>query len=647
MAGKKKSTPPKLPGLDKLYFGKDDAETDIAKGGLLKQGFMRTHAYDEALAGNKTLIVGRKGSGKSAICLMLKNALSSEKCALVTPDEISADEIRRFHLPGIPPEQSKKLIWRYVFAVQIAKFILAYGKRLGNDAVPTAADELSAIRRFLLDNGEVDDVSFTERFWRIVEKLKGAISVEAFSVKVSVERPAEAPSQGARTNDRLDLVEARLESAARKLSIDSSDTAFHLLIDQLEKVWSNDRESDSMVVGLLLAAKETRERFQFLTVTVFLRTDIYEQLQFQDRDKFRGDEFRIDWDESRLLDLILARAQASAGEEVTRDILFGHLFPSSVDGQSTAKFLVSRTLMRPRDIIQLCNACRDTARTNGHASVAETDIQQAIGLYSNWKLSDLQNEWTINYPFLADAFVLLANSSYLLHRDSFEATLGQVQLDLASRYPSLSHTFSTDTLLSILYAIGLLGVVRNGQTFYSFHANAERQIKANDREFVLHPCFRSALQSTSALKLSAYQPYQGDERGLMLRRQVALDAPQFWGPIRTRATRSVRFLGYTGRSLDSLRAAVEKSSLPEELRAEIRSSLTIVRQELSSALERSDPLVIADVGSRVHRHLSQVLKRLHEGNWFQQDKDLEYIFQESLEELERFVYRGEIQEYLR
>lgn len=97
--------------LKKLYFGKDDAESDFAKGGLLRAGFLRTTAFEEALSGTKSLIIGRKGSGKSAICLMLQAALSDEKrVSLVTPDEISADEIRRFQLPGIQPSQSKQLI---------------------------------------------------------------------------------------------------------------------------------------------------------------------------------------------------------------------------------------------------------------------------------------------------------------------------------------------------------------------------------------------------------------------------------------------------------------------------------------------------------------------------------------------------------
>ena len=339
------------PGLDRLYFGKDDAESDFARGGLLRQGFMRTRAYDEALAGSKTLIIGRKGSGKSAICLMLKNDLQAEdRCSLISPDEISTDEIRRFHLPGIPPEQSKLLIWRYVFAVQVAKFIVTAGQKVIAKS-DSLSQKLSCLRKFLLDNGEIEDLSFTERFWKVIERLKSAISVEAFSVKVSVDAEVKAPSAGTKAHDQLDVVESHLNAAAVALGMSGTDKPFHLLVDQIEKVWSNDRESDSMVVGLLLAAKDLHKRFDFVICTVFLQTDIYEQLQFQDGDKLRGDEFHIDWDEDHLLDLISARAHASLGFPVSDDNLWGGLFEDSVESQPCKKFLVSRTLMRPRDII--------------------------------------------------------------------------------------------------------------------------------------------------------------------------------------------------------------------------------------------------------------------------------------------------------
>ncbi len=639
----KKASDDALPNLEKLYFGKDDAESDFARGGLLRQGFMPTRAYEEALAGAKTLIIGRKGSGKSAICLMLRNALSSGNlCALVTPDEISADEIRRFQLPGIPQEQSKQLIWRYVFAVQVAKFILAAGQKVA-DRPPELTEKLAAIRKFLLDNGEIEDLTFTEKFWKVIERLKGTISVEAFSVKVKVDGRVQPPSAGAKAHDQLDFLEAHLNAVALALGLSPEGRPFHVLVDQIEKVWSNDRESDSMVVGLMLAAKELQRRFGFALATVFLRTDIYERLQFQDRDKFRGDEFHIDWDEDHLLDLILTRAQASLGVTITASNLWARNFPVSVDSQDCRKFLISRTLMRPRDIIQLCNACRDTARNNRHRRIEESDVRKAMALYSNWKLSDLQNEWSVNYPFLADLFVLLSNASYMVTRANFESALEQVKGDLSARYPSLGHVFSADTFLSVLYSIGFLGVVRHGKTYYSYLQNSERQIRANDLEFVLHPCFRNALQSTSAMKLSPFEP-QLDIRNIPTRfaREARLGLfEQLRGP------RSERGLQYLESSLGRLRVGVEKSALPDELRTEIVSNLSAMQEEIRQAMEYyyADPSIAREVASRLYRHLSQITDRLNEGKWLLEEKDLGYIFRESVEELEKFIYRGGPEEF--
>src|SRR5262249_47771254 len=146
------------------------------------------------------------------------------------------------------------------------------------------------------------------------------------------------PSEGTKAHGSLDLVEAHLNAAARLLGLDDADSQFHLLVDQVEKVWSNDRESDAMVVGLLLAAKEVQKSFDFVKCTVFLRTDIYEQLQFQDRDKLRGDEFHIDWDEDSLLDLILARVEASVGAAPQPSEFWRRMFPETIDSQPCRKF---------------------------------------------------------------------------------------------------------------------------------------------------------------------------------------------------------------------------------------------------------------------------------------------------------------------
>jgi hypothetical protein len=81
--------------IEKLYFGKDDAETDIGRSGLLAGSFLETAAYRSALEGSKWLILGRKGSGKSAIALMItRTFVDKDCCSLITPDEISAEEVK-------------------------------------------------------------------------------------------------------------------------------------------------------------------------------------------------------------------------------------------------------------------------------------------------------------------------------------------------------------------------------------------------------------------------------------------------------------------------------------------------------------------------------------------------------------------------
>lgn len=631
--------------LKTLYFGKDDAESDIAKGGLLKAGFLRTAAFEEALSGTKSLIIGRKGAGKSAICLMLQATLSQEqRVCLVTPDEISADEIRRFQLPGIQPTQSKQLLWRYVFSIQIAKYLISIGK---NKSTPSADLQhlLATVRRFLVDNNEVDDLSIVERFWRVVERLKGSISLEAFGAKIGA--GLEAPSSGIRINNCLELIENNLSKLADALRIDESSESLYLLVDQIERIWSNDSDSDTMVVGVLLASKFVHSKWPWARCVVFLRADIYEKLQFADRDKFRGDEFHINWDQKQLLQLLEARAGASSSGTVTPERLWTQVFPSGVGEQDTKTYLVGRTLMRPRDIIQLCNACRDTAKTNGNPCVSEEDVRQALALYSNWKLSDLQNEWIVNYPFLPDLFVLLADNSYLVTRELFAARLGSIEDDLVSRYPAVGQLLSCDALLSVLYGIGLFGVVRKGVTRYAYQEKLEGRLQQMDDQFAIHPCFRPALQSTSAIDLRPFEKLPDiamlESYRTKVRRGLRIGVGES-----LRGPHSSRSLFPMVRNLRDLRTVISKTRIQDEVIEEIGASLAAMEEELDDATGTENLDSVRLACQRSMRYLQQLTQKLLGAQLVSEKDDLWYRLIEASEGLERFASTGQaIDDYLR
>ena len=73
--------------LSKIDLGKDEAEQDER----LKEYFLKTTSYNNALTGKKTIIVGRKGSGKSAIFTLVQEELESQGAIVIaiTPEVLN------------------------------------------------------------------------------------------------------------------------------------------------------------------------------------------------------------------------------------------------------------------------------------------------------------------------------------------------------------------------------------------------------------------------------------------------------------------------------------------------------------------------------------------------------------------------------
>ncbi|MEU9243788.1 hypothetical protein [Streptomyces sp. NPDC048385] len=55
------------------------------------------------------LIIGRKGSGKSAVCMQLMaDGAGRAGRVLVTPDEAAGEQLRRFELEGLPGDSARR-----------------------------------------------------------------------------------------------------------------------------------------------------------------------------------------------------------------------------------------------------------------------------------------------------------------------------------------------------------------------------------------------------------------------------------------------------------------------------------------------------------------------------------------------------------
>lgn len=586
-----------------LYFGRDDAERDMAEG-LLRAGFLPTRAYAAVLSGQKTLVIGRKGSGKSAICMQLLQAgTRAGGTVLVAPDDAAGDELRRFELQGLNLQTAKSLIWRYVFAVQAAQYLVQHSKNHGRKT-PASVKSLG---RFLKANGESRNERFYDRVLSGTRKLQEAsFSLTAFGVTGSVDLKGQA--EGAKAAKQLDAIERGVARAFADLGCAGNHEPFLILIDQVEQVWTGDESSKAMVMGLLLAGQHVAGAVYggALRCALFLRSDIYDVLDYTETDKFHSDEIRIDWTVSELCEVGLARARASLTLDLTSDRLWTEVFPQRVDGEEIRAYLFRRSLPRPRDIIQFLNQCKDRAAGRAALRISEQDVRDATRQFSEWKLLDLAREYQVNFPFLAQVFVMFENFGYIVTRRSLQRRIQTHEASLRRQFPDYADAFVVDALLGVLYAIGFLGVKRGNNVVYAGGAHAG--IQPSESEFHIHPCFRVALHALEASDINAFQDAVDIAQGVQVGDGNVQRNLYFGRDIATSPSRDSLLLEDLADSCERILRLLGRLDMPAEARAQVRDQLGRI---LDSTARQRDSLAQGDAALAAADHVVQAADYLN------------------------------------
>ncbi|MEV5850642.1 hypothetical protein AB0M32_52680 [Streptomyces sp. NPDC051985] len=570
--------------LAQLHFGREDAERDVTDrhGLLLRGGFLPTAAYDAAVSGRKMLIIGRKGSGKSAICMQLMADGGYAGKVLVTPGQTAGEAIRRFELQGLQGYWAKSLIWRYVFAVRAARHLVVHAK----DAHGRKPGSVKTLVRFLKQNGELDGDRLGGRLAQGAKGLQTSLSLEAFGVKVGVDL-SQAPSEGARAERQLDVIERGVARAFADLGCDSAHEPLLLMVDHVEQVWSAEPDSNEMVIGLLMAAKHAATRNgRAVRILLFLRADIYDSLAFAEGDKFHGDELRIAWTQAALRDLALARARASARVALTAEQLWQEVFPPTVENEETPAYFFRRCLPRPRDAIQFLNLCQETAwLTHGRDRITEEDVLQAGLQFSAWKLKDLSLEYLVAHPFLKNLFPLFQNAGYVVSRAALQSRFEAAKESLHRLFPAYANALTLSGIIDVLYDVGFLGVRRGSDVVFA--GGYDLPVQPHEAEFHIHPCFRAALGAISAVDLRPFEPQLLDAR-------IASGNFGPGAPGTSSLNRDARLLMQLARSCHSILAQVGRAvALTQDVRDEITVQINRILHEVNRITpEGAEPMSI-------------------------------------------------------
>ncbi|MGH7660112.1 MAG: P-loop ATPase, Sll1717 family, partial [Vulcanimicrobiaceae bacterium] len=201
----------------------------------------------------------------------------------------------------------------------------------------------------------------------------------------------------------------------------------------------------------------------------------------------------LDWtDPEAFKELAQRRMVASTGEDRPFFELWPMFFESHVDGVESFSYILSRTLMRPRDLIRFLRACVNAAVNRGHERVSEADIKFAEEEYSEDQLQDISFELRQVYPSYGELLYVFMGQNAVLGEDRVFDLLRDAGVEEKR----------LQEVIPVLVWFGILGVIgKDGEECYAYQfrygLDRLKHEAATPRRFVVHPAFRPALGSAA------------------------------------------------------------------------------------------------------------------------------------------------------
>lgn len=364
--------------LKALDFGDvaSESEEDLDKR------FVRTADFNNFLEPKKWLVLGAKGTGKSALFELFTKygSVASSLADGKLDDVIVAAGTGYSDLSSVATRDIADLkgedgydhdsLWRLYIAIRGAMAI--------SDLESVPAGPVKDLLRLLGKRRDFRIGPLLKKLWVL------AVGAPPSSVEVSIQGNSVRLAAGDRELDTITL----LEDVNSALAAEGKH--LWLLFDKVDEIFPADRgERKAALEGLVTAVMGVRRQFSRIQPKVFLRSDLWRELNFTNKSHLSDKSMKLSWSTDQLLLLLLKRGLAvpavkryvSNGfpkvgevgqvEELTkqeRQRALGYLFPDAVySGPNEAEFISwlaarvedSQGTVLPREAILYGNLCKE------------------------------------------------------------------------------------------------------------------------------------------------------------------------------------------------------------------------------------------------------------------------------------------------
>ena len=431
-----------------INWGEDDGTGDSG----LREYFVEIPEYKQILNGDIRYIIGRKGTGKSAIAEKIRIDVSQRHdwfyCDLSLKDfplgsfRSLEDKSQRGKSKYVPA-------WKFLICARLISLIL-------NDCSCDGKDK-DILEEFMMQNFPNINVGFSEILTNVTSnKLKVKIP-HSFDFELGSDAKCQTFVHYQRATDSIvDLIKNI-----------HTESYFFMIFDDLDEDFTSKDESIRLILLSLFRAIELlyKEFSRISTINfrpvLLLRSDIFDCLRDNDLNKLDDYIFRLNWSKYAgtpydLKSVVEARIKASLKNKKLSwdDVAEDYDENRSRQLHSLWEYMVNRTYERPRDIIKFLKFCRKKSY-KGKLNV--DTVKNAEFEYSNWLFRELDDEIYTHEAIWNKASMMISN----IGTNYFDITELEKQFNGDEEISSylISNNKTAIQLIEILFNFGIIGTI--------------------------------------------------------------------------------------------------------------------------------------------------------------------------------------------
>lgn len=362
------------------YFSTGNAETE---SDFIDDVYFQDAKFNEIVkfpARTIRILVGKKGSGKSALLEVLKIRCDKSKipCIHIKPDDfpLRIDKSNPA-IADIKNEAFNSLL--RIIAIE-----------LGSVLADQVDKDSRSVLQAAIDDGRISPANIAKFKEILIPIGKGLTNIEFEKI----------------FGNRI-YTKSELKSGINTLS-KNSELYFYLLIDDTDQIASVSSENYLETIwGLIIAAQKISEELPNIKPIITIREEVWNRLRLDNHgardqiDHYRNTVKRLNCTEDSLRQILYNRLN------YCKNILHPHMkgspyecffegssckLPSSSERRSWDDYIITSSRYRPRDSVQMVFKLSEYAMKSGRNIINDEDVEKSAYEYSKERIEDIVNE---------------------------------------------------------------------------------------------------------------------------------------------------------------------------------------------------------------------------------------------------------------